>query len=438
MKAILPLVLTFALMLTGCTEPEKESEAIPASRALGEITPENYLENNYQAINPTDYNNFSDLSLLSKDIENHKVFLTGESHSIHLNFPLQTKLLFYLNQHAGVNYYLAELPFAIGEYFNMYLESGDDKILDYIATESKGTHGENDDLFTMVKEIAEYNKSQPQENRIKFLAIDGDTNPNIALNYIKKLTEDKQIPDDLAAEFNMMNKFINPDLNVFEQSRPELKQFFSNWISKVESAESIYHETLGNEYDTFYFLLLSMEYGASEIEGELVNKGTFNVVREAVFKESFSYWIDKLPKDAKFFGEWGREHIYLSEVQVIDPVHYYAKQIPHLAQILNEEIPETKGKVLSIAYIYKNSNSFVPNSDISSVKFEDDFDHIELLTRYAEGDVTLFKLNGSDTPFSKQTMFINKAIKEGTLNYFDYIVLIQNSKASKSYFDKDI
>jgi hypothetical protein len=87
--------------------------------------------------------------------------------------------------------------------------------------------------------------------------------------------------------------------------------------------------------------------------------------------------------------------------------------------------------------MYKNSNIFLPNSEVTSSIFEDGFNHIELLTRYAESDVTLFKLNGAHTPYSDVTIFMNKGIKGGTLNYFQYAVLIQNSNASKSYFDTD-
>lgn len=436
MRVIFSFFIFFTFILTGCTkEPNEQDEAVPVSKEIEKKTPEEYLADFHQGIDVTNYEDFSDLTLLSEDLENHNVFLTGESHSVHLNYPLQTKILFYLNQKAGVNYYLAELPFAIGELFNLYLESGDEEILGYIAAESKGTHGENDDLFTLVKDIYEYNKSQSADNRIRFLAIDGDTIPNVALNYINKLTEGKTIPDKISAKFALVDEFIRPDLYMLEQSGPELKNFVNEWISEINTNESIYRESFGKDYEKFYYLLLSLKYGFSEIEGELVSKGEFNVVREGVFKESFLYWIDKLPQDAKFFGEWGREHVYLSEVQVIDPVNYYSKQIPHLAQILNDEIPQTKGKVLSIAYMYKNSNIFQPQSDIPSVKFEDDFNHIELLTRYADSDVTLFKLNGENSPYSDVTIFMNKGIKEGTLNYFQYAVLIQNSKASKSYFD---
>jgi len=438
LRVIFAIIISFTLVLTGCTEKQKEEvEAVPVTKEIEKKTPVEYLADFHQSIDAMNYEDFSDLTLLSEDIEKHKVFLTGETHSVHLNYPLQTKLLFYLNQKAGVNYYLAEMPFAIGEFFNLYLETGDEELLTYIAEESKGTHGENDDLYTLVKDIYEYNKSQGAENRIRFLAIDGDTIPNVALNYINKLSEGKTIPEKISAKFALVDEFIRPDLNMLEQSRPELKNFINEWISEINTNESMYRESLGKDYEKFYFLLLSLKYGFSEIEGELVSKGEFNVVREGVFKESFLYWIDKLPQNAKFFGEWGREHVYLSEVQVIDPVNYYSKQIPHLAQILNEEIPQTKGKVLSIAYMYKNSNNFQPQSDIPSVKFEEDFNHIELLSSYADSDVTLFKLNGAHSPYSDFTIFMNKGIKEGTLNYFQYAVLIQNSKASKSYFDTD-
>jgi hypothetical protein len=58
-----------------------------------------------------------------------------------LNFPIQTKLLHYLNQEAGVTYYLAELPYTFGVLFNEYLRTGNTEVLDYVMKESIGTAG---------------------------------------------------------------------------------------------------------------------------------------------------------------------------------------------------------------------------------------------------------------------------------------------------------
>jgi hypothetical protein len=54
-----------------------------------------------------------------------------------------------LNQSVGVNYYLAEYPYAFEAFCNLYLETGDEKLFTFLANESKGTHAVNADNFEL-------------------------------------------------------------------------------------------------------------------------------------------------------------------------------------------------------------------------------------------------------------------------------------------------
>ena len=180
MRIIVAVLLIFSFSLTGCFNQNKENseEIVPASKPAEKMTPIDYLKDFHQSIDITSLNDFSDLQLLEVDLPTHKVFFTGEFHSVAENFPTQTKLLFYLNQNAGVNYYLAELPFAFAEYINLYLQFGDEKILEYLAVESKNTHAEAAGHYQMYRDIYKYNQEQPEDRRIQYLGIDGDTLPN--------------------------------------------------------------------------------------------------------------------------------------------------------------------------------------------------------------------------------------------------------------------
>jgi hypothetical protein len=143
--------------------------------------------------------------------------------------------------------------------------------------------------------------------------------------------------------------------------------------------------------------------------------------------------LDKqIAKRSKVLWRMGLEHIYLTEAKVSDPTNYYSKQIPHLGQILNEEVPQTKGKVLSIAYIY-----MMPQSGEKSSEILEEFTHVNLLTDYQKANISLFKLKGKNSPFKYMTVFVDRATRTGTLNYFQYMILIQNSPASVSFFDKN-
>ncbi|KAA0546380.1 erythromycin esterase family protein [Bacillus sp. BGMRC 2118] len=432
MRPVYLLLIAFTLIGTsGCTQQEplskkQSTEAIESPT----ITPVEYLENHYSHLNIEDIENYSDLDLLKSDIQDYSVFLTGEYHAVQLNYPIQKKLLWYLNQEADVTYYLAELPYSIGLLYNEYLETGNEEILDYVQTESKKTANGVVEQYEFVKDIYQYNQNVTKEKQIRFLAIDSDISMNIGFTALSLLMKGKEASSDLHEILSKMDSHIQPGLFFREQATPEVRNYLEELIQSVETQRDAYETMLGTEFQKFEFIVYNMKQGTELIDANNRSNAEFNVIREGVFKKNFSYWIDQLPENSKFFGEWGREHIYLSELKTQN----YTEQIPHLAQILNEEIDQTRGNVLSIGYAYNNSET-LDNQSGESYKFKDDLSNITMLTEHAQSEsVTLFKLDSHDSPFHKNTFFLqNRSLKEGTTHYFQYIILIQNSKAAGPY-----
>jgi hypothetical protein len=432
MKRLIPLVLV-AVSLIGCSIKEKDiatSNDQETKTVAADVTPVEYLTNYAQALDFSNLKDFSDLELLNEDIGKHSVFLLGEAHAVHLNFPIQTKLLHYLNQEAGVTYYLAELPYTFGVLFNDYLRTGDTEVLDYVMKESIGTAGGIKEQYDFVVNIYEYNKQQPEDKQIQFLAIDSDINMNIGFTTLQRFLKDKNIPADLTDQLTQINTLIQPNIFFPEQATPEIRNYLDQLSTDLLSRKNLYEKVLESDYEEFAFIVKNMIQGTELIDANNRSNAEFNVIREGVFKENFSHLVKKLPTVAKFFGLWGREHIYLSELTA----QGYSEQIPHLGQILNEQIDATKGKVLSIAYAYKNSRLYSPSSTGPQSAVED-LSHINLLTTHAKDqEAMLFKLNHEDSPFHQQTFFItDRKVKEGTTNYFQYMILIQNSKAASPY-----
>jgi hypothetical protein len=432
MKRLIPLVLV-AVSLMGCSIKEKDiatPNAQETKTVVADVTPVEYLSNYAQALHFSNLKDFSDLELLKEDIGKHSVFLLGEQHAVHLNFPIQKKLLHYLNQEAGVTYYLAELPYTFGVLFNEYLRTGNTKILDYVMKESIGTAGGIKEQYDFVVDIYEYNNQQPKDKQIQFLAIDSDINMNVGFTTLQRFLKDKNIPAELTDQLTQISTLIQPNIFFPEQAVPEIRNYLYQLSTDLLSRKNLYEKVLGSDYEEFSFIVTNMIQGTELIDANYRSNAEFNVMREGVFKENFSHLIKKLPTDAKFFGLWGREHIYLSELTA----QGYTEQIPHLGQILNEEIDETKGKVLSIANIYKNSRLYSPSLN-GPLAADEDLTDINLLTPHAKDqEAMLFKLNNEDSPFHHQTFFItDRKVKEGTTNYFQYIILIQNSNAASPY-----
>jgi hypothetical protein len=422
-----------AVSLIGCSIEEKEITAPnvqDTETVAADVTPVEYLINYSQALQYSNLNDFSDLELLKEDIGKHSVFLLGEQHAVHLNFPIQTKLLHYLNQEAGVTYYLAELPYTFGVLFNEYLHTGNTEVLDYVMKESIGTAGGIKEQYDFVVDIYEYNKQQPEDKQIQFLAIDSDISMNVGFTTLQRFLKDKSIPAELTDQLTQISTHIQPNVFFPEQATPEVRHYLDQLSKDLLSRKDLYENVLRSDYEEFGFIVKNMIQGTELIDANNRSNAEFNVIREGVFKENFSHLVKKLPTDTKFFGMWGREHIYLSELTP----QGYTEQIPHLGQILNEEIEETKGKVLSIANIYKNSRLYSPSLNVPQSAIED-LSNINLLSTHAsDHEAMLFKLNHEDSPFHQQTFFVtDRKVKEGTTNYFQYILLIQNSNAASPY-----
>ncbi|QYE99785.1 hypothetical protein [Paraclostridium sordellii] len=98
---------------------------------------EAYLKKNNSAINLQDINEFEGLDLIKDDLKNKKIIFTGEYHAFQKDDLFRMKLIKYLQEEIGLNYYLAEMGYSNAYFFNKYLESGDEEILRKVFFESK-------------------------------------------------------------------------------------------------------------------------------------------------------------------------------------------------------------------------------------------------------------------------------------------------------------
>ena len=76
----------------------------------------NYLNNNYSQINLNN-EDYSDLAILDKDLENKEIFLTGEVHGIKINADLHMKFLKYFKEKTDFKYYLSEVSYSNAYFF---------------------------------------------------------------------------------------------------------------------------------------------------------------------------------------------------------------------------------------------------------------------------------------------------------------------------------
>lgn len=214
-----------------------------------------------------------------------------------------------------------------------------------------------------------------------------------------------------------------------------MKKSISEFQNDIKKNENIYKKYLGNKYFDFNFIVNNIvnsinSYSSVDPNSYDSNYNKMEEYREISMYNNFKTLYEYLPKN-RYFGQLGQEHVYQKEVNSQNKIYN------NFAIYLNNKSSPVKGKVLSVAYVYKNCYYMSQEQPYSMKKLQYQIDGKDdkFISKYAESDVTVFKLDsGWYSPFNKKLIFSkNTKIKGVTTDYFKYILLIKNSKGASIY-----
>ena len=372
-----------------------------------------YLKANYSNIDPN-YNIREDLSLMDSDLENNNVFLIGENHGVKANVILRMKFLCYFKEKTNFKYYIYELPHSVAYFLNKYLDSGDENILKEAYRFFNGTYAWNSDEYNHWKDLYKYNKTLSKEDKLIILGIDIEHQPKNAFIYMRDCLTKNNLGGQLS---DYISKYIDKENGTNE----ELKQVYE-WINEeLVKNEDYYKKQLEEDY-----------FNIVHVNNNLWNKlevytsNNFNGTRSIRMYENFLSISKGLP-EGKFFGQLGLSHVF----QRAFPYMYW-----FAAQLQNGD-SGFKERVLSIVYAYDNCRYLYPTdrrnyeSDINT--WDDSIEEYKYINRDA---YTILKLNNEDSPFMEDLLWPlkHKFPTSGvTTDYFQYLLLIKNSKAMEAF-----
>ncbi|SCJ62721.1 Uncharacterised protein [uncultured Clostridium sp.] len=144
---------------------------------------------------------FKGLSLIDSDLDENEIFFAGENHGSIKSIEMNMYLLKYFVEKGNIKYILYEDGYCTGEFLNNYLETGDEDILSFIQDDLRGTSSYTMEHYNLLKNIYAYNLSLPEDKKLKFVGVDIEQQPNVAIRYIKSLIPDKKIEDENVKEF---------------------------------------------------------------------------------------------------------------------------------------------------------------------------------------------------------------------------------------------
>lgn len=382
---------------------------------------EEYLKTNYSHINVDDHSSFLGLSIMDNDLSNKEIFLTGENHGVKANIKLRMKFLKYFKAKTDFIYYLCELPYSIAYFLNIFLETGDEEILARVYGPLLGTHAWNRDDYEHWLDLYQFNKALAHDRKIKVIGVDIDHQLESPYTYMDYIINKKNILRGLnciEGLGNIMKEFkflIDSRLKI---NNPRVKDLYERLNNHIEVNHSAYKNHLKDGYFGFKFVCNNLLSGYISYSGN-----NFNSIRDSNIYNNFLLLHSLLPR-GKYFGQWGLSHIF----QTPSP------NVKWFGAALNSQNPAFEDKVLSIPYIYSNCKYLYPTtrknyiSSINTLNRE-----LTCFEKFIKKDYTIFKLNNNDSPFNKNLIwpFDHIHAKKGvTTDYFQYLVIVQNSGAA--------
>lgn len=417
------LAATFLLLLTVMVVGPKEYEnTMQASieKSEVELAMENkiieYLRYNHSEFNTNDEVDFLDLVILDDELDDKEIFLTGEVHGIKANADLHMRFLKYFKERTDFKYYLSELSYSNAYFLNKYLKTGDVKILEDIFEELKGSYSWNNDNFNFWVDLHKYNNDLPEDRKIEIIGVDIELQPTTSYRYLVDVLpieeaplEIKKMIDNTKSTFNrLMQSGFGP---TYGNAKDLHKDILAN--------ESTYRKYLGEHYFGFRLVTLNLLNYEKAYKNKR-NQVDWNNLRDEMIYENFTQIQRRMPKD-KFFGQWGVNHGFQTK----------EKDIKWFATYLNED-KLYKDKVLSIVFNYENCLQMGKMGDKQYIINEIDFifPYMKLVNDSIGGNMNLYKLNGTDSPFKEIPMnytFNQKPLEEPILDFIQYILYIKDS-----------
>ena len=356
------------------------------------------------------------------DTDKYELFVSGEAHATQKNYDVQMNIIKNLSKNSDLKYIIAEDSMANALLINNYLQTGEIANLDIIFKNLQGTFGSNNEGYKFLQDLYEFNKTLPDDKKLTYLGMDIEHQTKLAIDYLRDITLRNDIYENVK---ELIENFQQ------KKSNDELLASLETIYADVENNPQMYSDKLGQKFWTFKYLIRNTlnTYKCKIIKDET----QWNSMRERAMTENFYEIYNHFPK-GKYYGQWGLEHAFLSNVKTI--CH---PDEPRLATALNsKEDSPVKDKVCSMAIVYFDSfNMNTDNGEPHSISsmWSNNKNEMDSLKLFAQDNIQFFNLEAENSPFSKELYLLSDDLTKTdvTTDYFKNLIVVKNSPACTSF-----
>lgn len=351
----------------------------------------------------------------------YRVFLAGEYHAQTKGYQTQKMLIQYFHEEQDVDYLICELGMGQGFLLDDYIQTGNEENLIFMMEELEGTLAYTQDEYQLWKWLYDYNQQQPENDKLHIIGLDIEFQKKTSARGLSLLLDNSVTP---AEEIQPLIERIK------ESDGTAVKEFPQALEKYPEQMKEIFGENFpwAEQY--------AKNVTATEKFFELNQSGGANAhqIRDDKMTDNLFFAMEQLPEDAKFFGQFGAEHILQSEMIT---TFVLQENYNRFAMQLQADDSPVKGEVCSIYLVFlqksqspRSTNYYLINESEVPIDVFQDY--------YAQD--TFIPLDEKGSPFfndgEEQTENKESANAKAEINltdYFQKILLLPDSEACEPY-----
>lgn len=345
-------------------------------------------------------------------------------------------LLTSLTKEGTIKYYLPETDFSLGHFFNAYLQTGDTILLKDLVS-NYGMRVPQDrsiETFQKWKDLKFLNDQLPEKDKLTVVGIDQLVTYKYTSKHILKLLKTDSFIHPVVQELNQMVALDTTDYSPYYDSYS--KKVMRDFVAYYEANKLAFTEFIDDSF-AFKHIIQDLKYSFNPkinreevIFNNYMHLDSLYNFKENVHFARFGFFHLEKQREGtnpSFFTRLIENNVYKKE-NIVSVIGYLTD-----SRVLWDHVYDEKG----------NYQSFTTEGGYGIGDYEKEyFLGIEHLKKSKISDMTLFKLNSNNSPYTdgipdlievvmQDNVSNGEAVKgKSTTDFIDYAILISDSKAS--------